>query len=209
MEFFSSTSKYRYWDTMHIQTAVCEFWVMKLSKEWYSIDVTTLEYTGNDGYPSFQHCTRDTISDEKCQHSGIMLGGNGPSQWYKNIPEMWAHAGLSIKYTSWFSTHAGFVFSHPNVPSIWLSVYQLTYVQLPEAKHCQGAQQLLRWLHHVPAEVHGYHGDHKDTPVWISYSTDVWRLPETVSSIIHAWGDNCHSNAWYPSIHPHVGATGW
>ena len=41
-----------------------------------------------------------------------MLAGNGPSQWYKNIPEMWAHAGLSIKYTSWFSTHAGFVFSH-------------------------------------------------------------------------------------------------
>ena len=54
-----------------------------------------------------------------------------------------------------------------------LSVYQLTNMQLPEAKHCQGAQQLLRQLHYVSAEVHGYHGNHQNTPVWISYSTDI------------------------------------
>lgn len=88
-----------------------------------------------------------------------------------------------------------------------LSVYQLTNMQLPEAKHCQGAQQLLRQLHYVSAEVHGYHGNHQNTPVWISYSTDIWRLPETVSSIIHT-GEDHHQNQ-SSVIHPHVDDTGW
>ena len=46
--------------------------------------------------------------------------------------------------THFLVQHSGFVYGHPNVPSIQLSVYQLTDIQLPEAKHCQGAQQLLR-----------------------------------------------------------------